>query len=194
LKRGTFLAALVLGVSVSSTARAGDGTVTIQGGKITGAGTLNVAAGNQNQQTNAALISSGAIASPKVVVGQETDYAGNTDGLLGASIAADSFSDSTGWLAINGAAGSGNQQANLAIIALGTTGAALSDTALSQARASHEPTAGPDTGTAVNDRSVAIGAGAFADSSGLVQVSLIGGDRNTSANIFALSSSAGATP
>ena len=194
MKRGTFLAALVLGLSVSSTARAGDGTVTIQGGKITGAGTLNVAAGNQNQQTNAALISSGAIASPNAVVGQETDYAGNSDGPLGASIAADSFAGSTGWLAINGAAGSGNQQANLAIIALGTTGAALSDTALSQARASHEPTAGPDTGAAVHDRSVAIGAGAFADSSGLVQVSLIGGDRNTSANIFALSSSAGANP
>ena len=67
----------------------------------------------------------------------------------------------------------------------------MSDTALSQARASHEPTGGPDSG-ALQDRTVAIGDGAFANSSGLVQVSLIGGDRNSSANIFALAASAGA--
>jgi hypothetical protein len=194
LNRWSILAAIVLGLSLSGAGRAGEATATIQGGKITGAGTVNVAAGDQNQQTNAALISSGALARPTAVVGQETDYTGNSNGPLGASIAPDSFAGSTGWLAINGVAGSGNQQANLAIMALGTTGAALSDTALSQARASHEPTAGPDTGAAVHDRSVAIGAGAFANSSGLVQVSLIGGDRNSSANIFALSSSAGANP
>jgi hypothetical protein len=191
LSRSSLLAGLVLAFSLTGVARAGDGNATINGGTISGAATVNVAAGNANQQTNAALISSGKVTADVALVGQSTDYTADSQGPLGASIAPDSFGGSNGWLAINGVAGSGNQQANLAIIALGTTGAALSDTALSQARASHEPTAGPDTGAAGNDRSVSIGNGAFANSSGLVQVSLIGGDRNSSANVFALSSMAG---
>lgn len=164
----------------------------MHGGTVSGTGTVNVAAGNTNQQQNAALLASGGFASDLATVRQQMDDASDSHGSLSATVADGSFAGSSGWLAINGAAGSGNQQANLAIIALGTTGAAMSDTALSQARASHEPTGGPDSQAAAGDRAVAIGGGAFANSSGLVQVSLIGGDRNSSANILALSASAGA--
>ncbi len=122
---------------------------------------------------------------------QNTGDTPEFSGPLFASVAPGTFANSTGWLAINGVAGSGNQQANIAVIALGTTGVALGDTALSQARASHGPTGGPDEQAATQDRAVAIGDGAFASSSGLVQVSLIGGDRNSSANIFTLAGSAG---
>jgi hypothetical protein len=177
---------------VAGPALAGDNTVTVEGGTVTGTGTVNAAAGNTNQQANAALISSGGMATGFATIFQSMDDAPDSTGRLAATVAPDSFAGSSGWLAINGAAGSGNQQANLAIIALGTTGAALSDTALSQARASHVPTGGPDEQAATTDRSVAIGGGAFANSSGLVQVSLIGGDRNSSANILALSASGGA--
>ena len=179
-------------MSLAGAARAGDDSATIHGGTMSGAGAVNVAAGNGNQQTNAGLISIGDLTQTLATVWQSTGDAPDSQGPLGATIAPDSFVGSTGWLAVNGAAGSGNQQANLAIFALGTTGVALSDTALSQARASHEPTGSPDTGAAVDDRSAAIGDRSFANSSGLVQVSLIGGDRNSSANIFALTSSAGA--
>ena len=187
------LAGVLLAVSLTGAARAGDDSAVIQGGKVSGATAVNVAAGNGNQQTNAGLISTGDIADGLMTVGQSTGDTADSTGRLGTSIAPASFVDSAGWLAINGAAGSGNQQANLAIIALGTTGAALSDTALSQARASHEPTGSPDTAATRNERSVAIGDGAFANSSGLVQVSLIGGDRNSSANVFALTSTVGAS-
>ena len=122
---------------------------------------------------------------------QNTGDAPDSVGPVFASIAPGAFAGSAGWLAINGVAGSGNQQANIAVIALGTTGVALGDAALSQARASHGPTGGPDEQAATQDRAVAIGDGAFADSSGLVQVSLIGGDRNSSANILTLVASAG---
>ena len=184
---GTLLAFLL-----ASAARAGDDSARIEGGKVSGVGAVNVAAGSGNQQNNAGVISIGDFSESLTTVSQSTGDAPDSHGKLAATIAPNSFVGSTGWLAINGIAGSGNQQANLAIFALGTTGAALSDTALSQARASHEPTAGPDTAASANDRSVAIGAGAFANSNGLVQVSLIGGDRNSSANVFALSSSVGA--
>jgi hypothetical protein len=182
----------VVAASLTGAAHAGDDTVSIQGGRVSGAATLNVAAGNGNQQVNAGVIAGGDVAKALPSILQGTGDAADSSGSQSAALAPGSFAGSTGWVAINGAAGSGNQEANLAIIALGTTGAALSDTALSQARASHETTTGPDTGAALHDRSVAIGDGAFADSSGLVQVSLIGGDRNSSANIFALSGSAGA--
>jgi hypothetical protein len=192
LIRASVFGGFFLALLLASAARAGDDNATIHGGKVSGVGAVNVAAGSGNQQNNAGVISIGDVTESLATVSQNTGDTPDTPGHLGAIIAPDSFAGSTGWLAINGIAGSGNQQANLAIFALGTTGAALSDTALSQARASHEPTAGPDTAASANDRSVAIGAGAFANSNGLVQVSLIGGDRNSSANVFALSSSVGA--
>jgi hypothetical protein len=190
--RAILILGALLAVSPTCAARAAEDSVSIQGGKVSGAATVNVAAGNGNQQVNAALIASGGISGSFAAVAQSIGDTPDSMGKLSATVAPGSFSGSSGWIAISGAAGSGNQQANLAIIALGTTGAAMSDTALSQARASHEPTGGPDEEAVAHDRSVAIGDGAFAGSSGLVQVSLIGGDRNSSANIFALTSSAGA--
>lgn len=165
-------------------------TATVQGGSVSGAGNVNVAAGDSNQQINAAILSIGGNSIGIASVAQTTGDAPDSKGRLVANIAPGTFAGSAGWLAINGVAGSGNQQANIAVIALGTTGAALGDTALSQARASHEPTGGPDGQAAKQDRSVAIGDGAFANSSGLVQVSLIGGDRNSSANILTLAAAA----
>jgi hypothetical protein len=192
LNARSILLGALLSVSLAGAARASDDSVTIQGGKISGAATVNVAAGNHNQQVNAGLISSGTSSATLATVFQSVSDTPDSNGSLAAAVAPGSFIGSSGWVAVNGTAGSGNQQANLAIFALGTTGAAMSDTALSQARASHEPTGGPDQAAVANDRTVAIGDGSFAGSSGLVQVSLIGGDRNSSANIFALTSSAGA--
>jgi hypothetical protein len=187
------LAAILAALLGASGARAADDTATIDGAVVSGVGQVNVAAGSTNQQANAALISAGEIATGLAGVSQNMGDAADSVGRLSATVAPDSFANSSGWLAINGVAGSGNQQANLAIIALGTTGAAMSDTALSQARASHEPTGGPETGAVASDRHVAVGDGAFANSSGLVQVNLIGGDRNSSANVLALSALGGAS-
>ena len=170
-------------------------TVDIRAGKVTGTALINVAAGNSNQQANAGVLASSQGHSRALItVGQEAGDSPDSAGGVATKIDSDSFAGSAGWLAINGAAGSGNQQANIATIAIGMTGAALSDTALSQARASHEPTGNPDEEGVAHERSVAIGSGAFANSTGLVQVSLIGGDRNSSANTFALSATGGAKP
>lgn len=165
--------------------------VLIESGSATGVIRVNVAAGNFNQQANAAVVAAGGNSDALATIWQFTDDAADSPGAQSVAIAPNSFVGSAGLISVNGAAGSGNQQANLAAIAIGMTGVALGDTALSQARASHEPSS-PDKVTAVNDRSVAIGTGAFAQSSGLIQVSLIGGDRNSSANTFAVSSTDGA--
>lgn len=86
---------------------------------------------------------------------------------------------------INIAAGNQNQMANLAAVAIGNH-EALSDQLLSQSRASIEPN-GSTGGTGDRNDSIQISDNAFRDSSGLIQVNLIGGERNSSSNIFVMS-------
>jgi hypothetical protein len=108
-----------------------------------------------------------------------------------ASITGTAFSNSQGAIAVNGAAGTENQQANLAAISIGIEGPAVSLDMLSQTRSSSQEPAGyqnePDSTTHAE-----IGPDAFAQSSGLVQVNLTAGERNSSANLFALSITEGA--
>src|SRR5207249_1463007 len=92
---------------------------------------------------------------------------------------------------VNAASGVNNQQANLAVLATGFEGLLMTDAILGQTRASTKPPGATDGAASAPDRSVALGDGAFADGSRLVQVSLVGGDRNSSANSFALSVVAG---
>ena len=186
------IAGVLFALLGNGAAIAGNDKVTVQGGSVSGVATVNAAAGSLNQQVNAGVISSsGDFATALGMLSQSMEDVPDSTGKRVATIAPDSFAHSQGWIAVNASAGSGNQQANLAIIALGINGAAMSDSALSQARAPHEPTESPDTEAAAPDSSVSIGHGAFANSSGLVQVNLIGGDRNSSANILTLTASAG---
>jgi hypothetical protein len=68
------------------------------------------------------------------------------------------------------------------------------DSLLSQTRASKGPAGGPADPTATAQLETGLGAGAFEGSSGIVQVSLIGGERNSSANTFALAVPGSAGP
>ncbi|MDT9598991.1 hypothetical protein [Sphingosinicella rhizophila] len=149
---------------------------------------VNAAAGNLNQQTNVGVI---AIGTNAVAIGSVTQL---TDASIpqpsaykSATIGGDAFARSTGMIAVNVAAGSGHQQANLAIIAIGIEGQVVTDAMLSQTRASNSPP-GMSGQTTAPEVVAGISSGAFAGSSGLVQVSLVGGERNSSANIFALTS------
>ena len=169
----------------------------IGGGQTDGVTTLNAASGNNNQQANVGLLSAGGTAwsngSIRQVQGNATSANSGDDRI---AIGADAFVNSTGWLAVNGVAGNDNQQANVAAIAIGIEASAAADSLLSQSRASTEPTGGAAAPTTTSERAAAIGDGAFEGSRGLVQVSLIGGDRNSSANSFAVSMSgpAGTSP
>jgi hypothetical protein len=157
------------------------------GSQVKGATSINAASGANNQQANAGIIASGDSALTAAIITQvigESSGAGERNARV--AVAAGAFAGSNGWLAINGAAGSGNQQVNLAIVAQGIEGLVMSDMMLEQTRASTIPAGEEGVANDGPGRSVAIGNGAFANSSGIIQLNLIGGDRNTTANSFAL--------
>lgn len=174
----------------------GRDTVAIGGrGAVNGAGAINGAAGVNNMQANAGLVAKGDLA---LATGSLTQLS-HTDGSAGgnhaqASVAAGALAGSSGWLAVAGAAGADNQQVNLAIMAFGIEGLVVADSLLAQTRASTIPMGENGAADATPSRSVAIGQGAFKDSNGVVQLTLVGGDRNTSANTFALLVASGVKP
>lgn len=186
--------AVALLAFVAATPSIAQNSVSLDGAATTGVANVNAASGNNNQQLNVGLIAESDAALARGSAIQHLATSAGTSGADSTSIAAGAFAGASGWVAVNGASGNDNQQANMAAFAIGIEAGAAADALLSQSRASTQP-AGRPTGPATQaDRSVAIGAGAFGDSSGLLQVSLIGGDRNSSANTFALSVSGGATP
>lgn len=151
---------------------------------------LNAAAGSRNQQLNLGVIALGDVAvatASAVQIADNPVLAG--DHAASVAIADGAFADSHGLTAVNAAAGSDNQQANVALIAIGLEGQVIADAVLMQTRASHEPS--EEQGAAAPERSVTMGQGAFANSSGIIQVSLIGGARNSSANLAVLTVQAG---
>jgi hypothetical protein len=175
-------------------AAAQNSQVVVNGGQVSGAGTINIAAGTGNAQANAGALAQGQQASTDTLIIQHIEQRSGDSTRAAAIISDGAFANSSGWLAVSAAAGNDNQQANVAAFAFGTEAGTAGDLVLSQSRASQEPTGGPRPSTAPGERTANIGATAFSGSSGLVQVSLIGGDRNTSANVFALSVSGGANP
>lgn len=159
----------------------------LAGGASNGVVAANVAAGNANQQANVGFVAVGLNAHAIGVVAQAmTNPPVAHDGAAQAGIADNAFAGSSGWMAANIAAGSANQQANVAGIAIGLEGQALTTAMLSQSRASLAKTDAPED-QAPSEYATRIGDGAFEASSGLVQLNLAAGDNNTSANVFGLS-------
>lgn len=154
---------------------------------------FNVAAGSLNQQLSSAILARGDLAVATEAVSQSQHSAAGEDRATSVEIMDGAFANNSGLISINVAAGSQNQSANLAMLAIGTSGA-ISDQLLEQSRAPIEPSGGTEPGLVETNDSVAVGNGAFGDGSGLIQVNLIGGERNSSANTFSLSISAEGQP
>lgn len=188
------LAGLALIAPVAATAEVQD-EVTIPGAGTAGASgrlAVNAAAGSSNQQINAAVASIGDISWGIAGVHQRMAGPDGGDRSTRIVVEGNAFAQSSGLVGINAAAGTQNQLANVAVLSIGRIGA-ISDELLEQSRASTEPN-GSTGGTGDRNDAVAVGNDAFRDSSGLVQVNLIGGERNSSANTFVLNVSAGGTP
>jgi len=153
---------------------------------------VNAAAGVFNQQVNAGVITNGDELSYGINTVKQNLEANTVNGTSGpqeALISGDSFAGATGAIAVNGVAGVENQQANLFTIGIGIEGRTLTLEALSQTRASQEPAGSPDEPAVA--KTADIGSQAFTDASGLVQVNLTAGERNSSANLFALTLTGG---
>lgn len=162
---------------------------------------VNAAAGTFNQQANSAVIVesvnalAGNLIQQNLVGNTVCSYVGgecvpNTIAQT-ATIADGAFAGVSGAIAVNGAAGVENQQANLATfgIASGIDARVIALTALSQVRASQEPAVDPDEPAV--EKSATISSQAFTDASGLIQTNVSAGERNSSANIFALTIAGG---
>ncbi|WP_408951761.1 hypothetical protein [Lysobacter sp. Hz 25] len=95
-----------------------------------------------------------------------------------ARIGADSGRAIDGRAAVNQTAGVGNVQTNLAAIAVATEGVAIASASAGQSTV--------DANDGLRDASAHIGAGAFADSHGLLSVNQSAGAGNAQANLFVL--------
>ncbi len=190
------LAAWVAPVALTAqqTDEASDRVVIGAGEGAGGAGRLavNIAAGSQNQQASSAILALGdvALTHGSVVQISPSDGADRTTSIV---VEDGAFAGTDGLTSLNITAGTQNQSANLASFAIGRTGA-LSDQLLMQSRAPTQPSVVPEEASATRNDSVAVGDGAFAEGSGVFQANLIGGERNSSANTFSLSVSAGGQP
>lgn len=156
---------------------------------------VNAAAGVNNQQANVAVVAKGdtSLGSAALIQFMEsTDPAG--DRQMSALITDGAFANSSGLIAVNVAAGADNQQGNVALLSLGGAGGAVADIVLSQSRASRGPTASDTDGAEAGTSHTQLSPDAFENSSGVVQLSIIGGERNSSSNLFALSIQGGANP
>ena len=195
------LAAILIAAGPASAQSSDTLVISPDASEASGRIAVNAAAGTFNQQVNTAVISE----SENALVGNlvQQNLIGNTvcsyvggqctpDTIVQkATIADGAFDGVSGSIAVNGAAGVENQQANLATfgIAIGTDARVIALTALSQVRASTEPAGDPDAPAV--EKTANISSLAFTDASGLVQTNLTAGERNSSANIFALTITGG---
>ena len=154
---------------------------------------VNIAAGDNNQQIGDAIIAIGDVAVVTEIVSQRMSGVSPTDHTTNITVGDGAFAGTNGLTSINITAGSQNQMANLALLAIGNSGA-MSDQLLEQSRAPIEPKGGSPEGAVPANDHIAIGDAAFGDGSGLIQVNLIGGEGNSSANTLALSITSEGSP
>lgn len=146
---------------------------------------INIAAGTSNQEANSGVLAHGGTALINGAIHQVMKGSGATGGDAIATIGTNALANASGMVAINVAAGRENQLGNLAVVAIGIEAVAATESMLAQTRASQQPTGSIDPSSP--DAHVAdLSATAFSGSSGLVQSNLIGGERNSSSNTFAL--------
>ena len=157
-------------------------------GGNTGVVAVNVAAGEQNFQVNAAALAlNDRGASTARITTQQGIYSdsGTPSQVAMARIENGAFAGSVGLISINQASGEGNAQANGIIFALGVEGEVIADSVLAQTT----PQAGSSTGSRVspdNFREASIAEGAFRNVNGLAQVNQSAGSGNATANNFVL--------
>lgn len=159
------------------------------GQNATGALALNVASGSNNQQLRSLVVGSGANALAIGSADQRMTVASPTNPSSAVIVQQDVFKNASGAMSVNVAAGDANQQANVGLLALGLTGLAASDSLLSQVRSTgHQE---PGTPAPSSSNTAAVPSDAFGGAQGLVQINLTAGNRNSSANIFALTAAGG---
>lgn len=164
-----------------------------EGSGSTGRIAVNIAAGNHNQQVSSVLVAQGNIALTHGDIVQHAATSATEDTANRIEIGPEAFAGIAGLASINITAGTQNQSANLATLAIGQS-SALSDQLLEQTRAPIEPSGGTALAETGPNDVITIDDGAFGRGNGVFQANLIGGERNSSANTFSLTVMAGGQP
>lgn len=154
---------------------------------------INIAAGDANQQLGTAIIALSDTAITTQSAEQIMDAAQSADRATSITIGAGALSNNSGLVSLNLTAGTQNQSANLAALTIGHNGV-VSDQMLAQSSAPSDPASSPAQAPPTSNDRIAIDDAAFAGNNGLVQMNVVGGERNSSANTFALNVSAGGQP
>jgi hypothetical protein len=153
---------------------------------VHGAVAVNQAAGDFNQQSNAAAIAISAIeVSPAGIQIRQRTQANEAGapGIDEAHITGRAFANTSGWIAINQASGASNAQANNLVIGVGIRGEEATESILAQVLPATESAS---TGAANEGvRAVSIDNTAFEGARGIVQVNQSAGVGNATANNFA---------
>ena len=156
---------------------------------VTGALTVNEAAGLNNVQANQLTITDGSAVGNLNLNSQRASGAAVVT-TARAGIGAQAFSNASGAVMVNQAAGAGNIQSNSAQLGTAAIGAeAVPDTVLSAAAATNGGRG--HSAEAHGIREASIGNAAFANATGLVQVNQTAGAGNVTANSFVLRPPAG---
>lgn len=153
-----------------------------------GAMAVNQAAGDMNQQANAAAVAY----NPKGVASAQTgilqgsiNIRGSLPNVAVTRIDGNAFANATGVLMVNQASGFANSQANSTAIAMGIKGEAIADSVLAETfpDAAGLVKVGKDHASI---RDVSVSETAFQNAHGVVQLNQTAGSGNNSANNFAL--------
>ena len=153
-----------------------------------GAMAVNQAAGDMNQQANAAAVvynPQGVASSQTSILQRAANIRGSLPDQASTRIDGQAFANTSGVLAVNQASGVANSQANSTTIAVGGNAEGISDRILAETlpNAAGLIKRGDDK-TSVRD--VSVSATAFQNTHGVVQLNQTAGVCNNSANNFAL--------
>lgn len=156
--------------------------------RASGAIAVNMAAGNMNQQANAAALAynpQGVATAQSVILQSSTKNLGPMVDVATTIIEGNAFANVSGMIAINQVSGFANSQANSMAIAMGIQGEVTPDSVL----AGTAPNAAglvPGGEDLASRRDVSISETAFQNASGVVQLNQTAGSCNDSANNFTL--------
>lgn len=180
--RGVLLFSLALLVSLAVQAESMSARIDTSGQAYQGNLAVNQAGGSLQQQANARALSVGGFGKSSIEVRQvlENLPVPSTPVDTRASIAGSSFSNGSGVVGVNQAAGIGNQQINAMSVTLLAVPESLDDSALAQSvTRSNESVSTVATG---GERRVDVSNEAFAGSRGVVQLNQSAGIGNRTAN------------
>lgn len=154
---------------------------------VTGAVNINIAAGDNNVQSNSGAIAIGSHALGNNIVVQQ--ISGDNDlepDRTSVRIRDDALSQASGWISINQAAGSKNVQSNTMSVALGVRGSSLTSENLSQVLSGSSGPQEDSEGSRSSQRKIEVESSAFRGATGVIQVNQSAGTGNATSNSFGL--------